>query len=136
MSKYYTIHTQKYGIDEALQKQLQALCRRYDKMKGELQDLYALSSPPFDAPVQGGFPSDTTQHKAVRAMNLRKNINAIDQSIEKSCEGEPGIMPILKNAVTHGFSYSKLGYVPECEEKFNARRRLFFYHLARELDEI
>ena len=124
-----------YLVDNMRMRELQGFCGQYDKKVAELKSLYSLSSPPFDAPVQGGFPSNTTERKAIRAMKLKADLDVIDECIKAACCGEEGMMDYLKNAVIHNLSYVKLGYVPENKDKFGIRRRRFFYLLDKRLNE-
>ncbi|MBQ6093529.1 MAG: hypothetical protein IJL00_07645, partial [Clostridia bacterium] len=135
LSNYYTIRMRGYLIDNMRMRELQGFCGQYDKKVEELKSIYSLSSPPFEAPVQGGTTSNPTEQKAARALKLKADIDVIDECIKTACHGEEGMVDILKNAVTHNLSYGKLGYVPESVNKFGLRRRRFYYLLDKRLNE-
>ena len=124
-----------YGISPARVRELKAFCEQYEEKCGELSSIYSLSSPPFDAPVQGGLPSNVTEQKAIRAMKIQQDINAIETCLFAACDGEDNLINPLRKAVTQNLSYIAVGITYEGRDGFYLRRRKFFYLLDKKLQE-
>ena len=125
----------KYGLHPDRVNELRYFCRQYGRKARAVADSYDLSSPPFDAPVQGGLPSNPTQQKALDNMRDKADVKAIDDCLKEVCEGEENLIIPLKKAVTEGLSYYRVGIVYENKDSFYLRRRRFFYLLDRKLRE-
>lgn len=134
-SKSYTLRMKQYGLSPARVRELKAFCEQYDEKKQELNDIYSLGSPPFDAPVQGGLPSNVTEQKAIRAQKLRADIAAIDNCLYVACEGQENLLKPMKKAITKNLSYYSVGITYEGRDGFYLRRRKFFYMLDQKLKE-
>lgn len=88
MPRTYQLNLKGYNISDARQRELKAFCEQYDEKKQKLRDLYSLSSPPFDAPVQGGLPGNPTEQKAIKAQKLQHDIDLIDGCLKKVMENQ------------------------------------------------
>ena len=89
-----------YGISRERLLELKWFCAQYEEKLQKLRDLYSLSSPPFDAPVQGGTQSDPTQRKAIDAQALRADIDLIDRCLlEAAFESKKAAEDLKRNIV-------------------------------------
>lgn len=129
MAKKYVYRLTEYELSKNRVCELMAFCRQYDEKKQKLSDLYLLSSPPFEAPVQGGVNGNPTEKKALKAARLQEDIELIEKCADEAGEHEPNIVKPLMKAVTQGLSYYKVGITYEDKNSFYLRRRRFFWLL-------
>lgn len=111
---------------------MEAFCRQYPEKKRQLKEFYELSSAPSDTPVMGGIPGKPTENKALKVLQLKKDVEMIDRCVEKACGNAVGMIDFLKENITEGHGYDKLGYVPCSKNKFSDYRRKFFFLLNKE----
>lgn len=122
----------KYGISRNRYRELKAFCLQYDEKKKELQQLYALSSVPPEVSVMGGEPGKPTEKKALKAIQLKSDVEMIDNCLQAACDGAPGLTGYLKRNVTLGIGFDSLGTVPCNIKTFYKCRRKFFFLLDKE----
>lgn len=137
MAREYPLHLRCYDISDARQRELKAFCEQYDEKKQKLRDLYFLTSPPIDEPVQGGAPGNPTAKKALDAQLLRADIVLIDQCLclamqnQEDATGE--IARRLKINVTRRRGQSSGVGIPCSPAHFYRLRTKFFCLLDQAL---
>ena len=131
----YNYRLELYGITDARQRELRAFCEQYFEKLQRLRDLYSLSSPPFDAPVQGGTPSNPTEVKAFKAMKLQRDIDLIDRCLLEAAGGSKVAAEDLKRNVCSRRGERTWGDVSCGRDTMYKNRRKFFVLLDRALDE-
>ena len=131
----YTIRMRKYELPPDVMIMLKGFCMGYNRKKARIQNTYNLSSPPFDAPVQGGLPSDPTMRKAFDILRDKADVQLIDDCLYEVSEGQKNIIIPLKKAVTENKGYRSVGIVYESADKFYLRRRQFYYTLYQKMKE-
>ena len=100
MARTYIYRLEAYGISDDRQMLLRGFASQYHEWQRKLRDLYSLSSPPFDAPVQGGEQSNPTETKGLKASDLRRNIELIDSCLIEAAYGSKKAAEDLKRNVT------------------------------------
>lgn len=131
----YTYKLTAYGISDARQRELRAFCEQYDEKLQKLRDLYSLSSPPFDAPVQGGLPSDPTLQKAAKAQKLRSDVDLIDRCLLEAAYGSQKGADDLKRNVIYRQGEHSWGNVSCGKNTMYRWRTRFFVLLDHALNE-
>lgn len=131
----YQLQMKDDDISPARMRELKAFCEQYEEKKKKLRDLYFLSSPPFDAPTQGGTQSNPTEKRAIKAQALRADVTLIDRCLQEASGGVALIEEQLKRNVVRRQGYNSLGWMPCGRRQFFAIRRSFFWKLNRELSE-
>lgn len=122
----------KYDISRHRYRELKEFCLQYDEKKSKLNQIYTLSSAPPDIPVMGGLPGNPTENKAIRAQQLKADIELIEECLKETCGEEIGLIEFLKKNVTKENSgYFNLGCVPCSKSKFYLTRRKFFFLLDK-----
>ena len=101
----------------------------------KLRDLYSLSSPPFDAPVQGGLPSDPTQQKAIKAQKLRADLDLIDRCLLEAAYGSKKAFEDLKRNVVYRQGELHWGTISCGRSTMYRYRTRFYVLLDRALNE-
>ena len=122
----------KYGISEYRYKELKNFCRQYEEKQSELKQIYTLSIAPPEIPAMGGVYGNPTENKAIRAQQLKADIDLIEDCLKKACGDEIGLVGFLKKNVTmKECGYNKLGCVPCSKKKFYKIREIFFFLLDK-----
>ncbi len=123
MPRTYDLSLKKNNISRHRYRELKEFCLQYGEKKSELDNIYT-STPSFEGGSSGiGKP---TEQKAIRAMQLRRDVDLIDNCLAEVTAGEEIIRKKLKENVTTGIGYESLGYIP-CDPKvFYSCRRKFF----------
>lgn len=133
MPRNYDLSLSKeFNISRHRYRELKEFCFQYGEKKEELRQLYSLSSVPPDVAVMGGEPGKPTERKAMRTLQLKKDVELIDNALNGACGDDVGIVPLLKKNVTEGIGFSGLGYVPCSVRSFYQYRRKFFFLLDKE----
>ena len=133
MARDYDLRlSEEYGISRHRYRELKEFCLQYDEKKLELKQLYTSSSLPPEVSVMGGEPGKPTERKAMRAMQLKNDIELIDSALNEACGADVGILTSLKKNVTEGVGFEALGCVPCSSRTFYRYRRKFFFLLDKE----
>lgn len=129
---YYKLRMSKYKISPGRQKELEGFCQQYEDKKTELEQIYSSSSVPPEVAVMGGIPGKPTEQKAMRANQLKRDIELIDKTLELACGADVGIIEHLKENVIKEPKYRKKSYIPCSKNKFYEYRRKFYFLLDKE----
>ena len=133
MPRNYDLSLSKeFNISRHRYRELKEFCLQYGEKKEELRQLYSLSSIPPDVAVMGGEPGKPTERKAMRAVQLKKDVELIDKALTDVCGKDIGLIPLLKRNVTEGVGFDSLGCVPCGSRSFYRLRRKFFFLLDKE----
>ena len=127
MARDYLIKLKEYGISDNEYRYLKALCERYDEMKVELANCYELQVHHNDMNVSTSGMSDMTSDKALKATDLSKKCEAIEQS---AVETSPECYQELIKGVTKKIAYEGLD-IPYSKAQYYRIRRKFFYNLSK-----
>lgn len=128
MPRTYDLSLKKNNISRHRYRELKEFCLQYNEKKSELENIYS-STPSFEGGSSGiGKP---TEQKAIRAMQLRRDVDLIDQCLAEATPGEEIIRKKLKTNITIGLGYESLGYVPCGVRQFYEYRKMFFNLLDR-----
>ena len=119
----------KYDISRHRYRELKEFCLQHDEKKSKLNQIYTLSSAPSDVPVMGGLPGRPTENKALRAQQLKADIDLVEICLKEACEEDVGLLEKLTLNVTRGLGYDSLGYVPSGARQFYRLRKKFFFIL-------
>ncbi|MBE6745855.1 MAG: hypothetical protein E7558_00175 [Ruminococcaceae bacterium] len=123
MPRTYDLSLKKNNISRHRYRELKEFCLQYNEKKSELENIYS-STPSFEGGSSGiGKP---TEQKAIRAMQLRRDVDLIDQCLAEVTPGEEIIRKKLKENITTGLGYDCLGYVPCGINQFYTYRKRFF----------
>lgn len=137
MAREYPLHLRCYDISDARQRELKAFCEQYEEKKQDLRDLYFLSSPPIDEPVQGGAPGNPTENKAIKALQDRADIELIDSCLKLAMQNQDDatgeIAHRLKINVTRRRGQSSGVGIPCSPAHFYRLRTKFFCLLDQAL---
>ena len=128
----YKIKLSKYNISPGRCKELEGFCQQYYEKKAELKELYALSSVSAESSVKSGVPGKPTENKAMRAQQLKRDIEIIDKALELACGFDVGLIEPVKRNVVLRIGFDSLGYVPCGINKFSECRRKFYFYLDKE----
>ncbi len=120
-----------YGISKYRYQELRAFCLQHEEKKAELKQLYSLSSISTEISVMGGMPGKPTERKALKADELKRDIDMVEKCLVEACGEDVGLIECLRKSVTYGFGFSRLGYVPCGKNQFFAYRRKFFFLLDK-----
>ena len=120
-----------YGISNYRYQELRAFCFQHEEKKAELRQLYSLSSISTEISVMGGMRRKPTERKALKAGELKRDIDMVESCLVEACGEDVGVIECLRKNVTYGFGFSRLGYVPCGKNQFFAYRRKFFYLLDK-----
>ena len=121
-----------YEISRHRYRELKEFCLQYEEKKAELKQLYSSSSVPPEVSVMGGTPGKPTERKAMRAINLKNDIEVIEKALNNACGDDVGMVELLKKNVTLGYGFDNLGSVPCACRTFYKYRRKFFFILNQE----
>ena len=132
MREYDLKLSKEYSISRHRYRELKEFCLQYEEKKSELNQIYTSSSVSPEIAVMGGIPGKPTEQKAMRASQLKGEIELIDSCIEEACEGAVGLTEPLKRNITLGIGFESLGYVPCGVRVFYKCRRKFFFILNKE----
>lgn len=128
----HKLNLSKYNISTARQKELEGFCQQYYSKKAELKEIYALSSVSAESAVKSGIPGKPTEQKAMRADQLKRDIEIIDKAFNLACGFDVGIIEPLKRNIIFEIGYESLGNVPCGVNKFSEYRRKFYVFLDKE----
>lgn len=118
----------KYKISLNRFRELKYFCLQYDDKKHELNSLTFISAQLSDGqPHAGGGVSDMTAKKAIKAAELKKDIELIEKC---AAEADNTIYRYIIANVTKGLAYEHLG-VPMGKNQFYEKRRKFFWLLNK-----
>ncbi len=126
------LNLSKYNISPGRRKELEGFCQQYYLKKDELKEIYALSSISPDSSVKSGVPGKPTENKAMRANQLKRDIEIIDKAFDLACGCDVGIIEPLKRNIILEIGYESLGNVPCGVNKFSEYRRKFYIFLDKE----
>ena len=128
MPRTYDLSLKKNNISRHRYRELKEFCLPYYEKESELENIYS-ATPSFEGGSSGiGKP---TEQKAIRAMQLRRDVDLIDQCLAEATPGEEIIRKKLKENITTGLGYESLGYVPCGVRQFYEYRKMFFNLLDR-----
>lgn len=118
----------KYKISLNRFRELKYFCLQYDDKKRELNSLTFISAQLSDGqPHGGGGVSDVTAKKAIKAAELKKDIELIEKC---AVEADSTIYRHIMTNVTKGLAYEYLE-VPMGKNQFYEKRRKFFWLLNK-----
>ena len=132
MREYALKLSKEYSISRHRYRELKEFCLQYEEKKSELNQIYTSSSISPEVAVMGGIPGKPTEQKAMRALQLTKEIELIDNCIKEACGTAVALAEPLKRNVTLGIGFDKLGYIPCAPRVFYKCRRKFFFILNEE----
>lgn len=133
MSRDYDLKlSDEYEISRHRYRELKEFCLQYEEKKEKLRQLYSLSSTPPEVSVMGGIPGKPTERKALRASQLKNDIEVIDFALSTACGDDVGLVEYLKKNVTLGYGFDRLGTIPCTLRTFYKYRRKFFFILNQE----
>ncbi len=124
--------SKEFNISRHRYRELKEFCLQYGEKKEKLRQLYSLSSAQPDVAVMGGEPGKPTERKAISALQLKNDMEIIDEALKDACGADVGLLPLLKKNVTEGVGFDRLGYVPCSIRNFYQIRRKFFFLLDKE----
>ncbi len=124
LSKEYSISRHRY-------RELKEFCLQYEEKKSELNQIYTSSSISPEVAVMGGIPGKPTEQKAMRALQLTKEIELIDNCIKEACGEEVGLIKFLRKSVLSDYKFYELGDLPCGRNQFYLYRRKFFFLLDK-----
>lgn len=116
----------RYGISDYRYQELRAFCLQHEEKKAELKQLYSLSSISTEISVMGGVPGKPTERKALKADELKRDIDMVENCLAEACGDDVGLIEYLRKNVTLGHGFDSLGYVPCGINQFYKARRKFF----------
>ena len=128
----YQYRLSKYGISPGRQRELEGFCYQYEEKKKELAQIYSSSSVPPEVAVMGGVPGKPTEQKAMRANQLKRDIEIIDKTLELTCDTDVGVIEPLKESVIKKPHEREKKYIPCGINKFYEYRRKFYFLLDKE----
>lgn len=131
----YKLHLDGYCITTARYNYLLSFCRLYDERMQRMSDTMSLSSPPFDAPVQGGLPSDPTLIKATKLQKLRADNAIIDACLLEAAYNNERAANDLKRNVIYRYGDKRIGVTSIGLATMYRYRTRFFVLLDRALSE-
>lgn len=133
MPREYDLRLQgKYDIGRNRYRELKAFCLQYDEKKRKLKQLYSLSAVPPEVSVMGGEPGKPTEKKALKAIQLKADVELIEKCLQAAIGDDVGLLEPLKKNITLGIGFDSLGYVPCSVRPFYRCRKKFFYLLDKE----
>ena len=129
----YSYKLQAYGISVELLGELKCFCRQYPDKVAELSVIRGgFNSSALTGLPRGNDTSDQTGNRAVRALRLGGDIEAIEQA---AIAASDELYQYLLQHVTRGVSFYSLQ--PPCGiNQFAKLRRAFFIELAKKLGKI
>lgn len=125
----HPIKLDEYGISRARYYELLSFCRQYEEKKEKLRALRGLSAVQNDGMPHGHDPGDPTGKKALRALQLRDDIEIVEKCVE-ACVVEAAREALLAN-VTRGTA-PEMYSIPYSRRQFYELRRRFFFLLDQE----
>ena len=129
----YSLRLDKYGISRELYNELRWFCRQYPDKLAELSAVRGgFNDLRRDGMPKGGGISNPTERRAMRALAIRADIEAIEQA---ALAADAGLYREILSNVTRGVVYMNLD-APCGKNQFTAVRRKFFWHLACRLGKI
>lgn len=132
MREYDLKLSKEYSISRHRYRELKEFCLQYEEKKSELNQIYTSSSVSPEITVMGGIPGKPTEQKAMRASQLKGEIELIDNCIEEACGNDVGLIKTLRKSVLYDYKFYELGYVPCGRNLFYKYRRKFFFILDKE----
>lgn len=135
----YKLRLDGYGITGDYYNFMLSFCRLYDRRLQQMRDLTSLSSPPFDAPVQGGLPSDPTMIKADKLQKLRADNDLIDRCLLDASYGSEKAADDLRRNVIYRQGDRRIGILSISRAtlyRYRTRFFVFLYHALVERGDI
>lgn len=136
MPKTKDLNLAKYGISQALYRELLWFCLQYKEKRAKLSSCYGLSAVSYNIPVKGSWVSDPTARKAELAEVFKADLDMIDLIAKSVCPNQTQLFlqSITEQHITyttirmHGFKMA--------HGEFNKKRQYFFYLLAIRMKKI
>lgn len=124
------------NIPKDVYRELYHFCLQYGTFQTKLKSCYTVSSPKLTDMPRGGAVADQVSENAGRALQLRAQIDLIEQTAREVCPAE---YRLLLMAVTRDISFVNLKTRYDMQmgkERFQRTRRAFFYRLAEKTGRI
>ena len=129
----YPLSLDRYGISRELYNELKWFCRQYPDKIAEISAIRGgFNNFDQDGMPRGSDTSNPTQQRALRALALRDDIEAIEQS---AIAADADLYQQIINNVGRGIRYEEQA-VPCGINQFYKARRAFFWRLAVRLGKI
>ncbi len=130
MSREYDLKLNgEFYISRHRYRELKAFCLQYEEKKSELNQIYTSSSVSPEITVMGGIPGKPTEQKALRATQLKNDIELIEKCLKEACGVDVGLYEPLKRNITLGVGFDGLGAVSCGINQFYKKRKKFFFLL-------
>jgi hypothetical protein len=126
LSKERDLKLESYDISDNRYRELKYFCRQYREKQTLLRSITEVFSPRFDGAGGGNKISDWTADTAIRRVQLKRDIELIEQS---AMEADGEIYQYIISNVSDGIAYEYME-VPAGRRKFYDARKRFYTLLS------